>query len=105
MNEINYLLVAILVMAIATYFTRLVPFIIFEPGKDGSILNYISKNTLPMVMTILVIYMLKDVDYLSSEIIYTLLALFVTTGFHIYKRNALLSILAGTIVYMMTVQM
>jgi len=105
MNEIEYLLAAILVMAISTYLTRLTPFLMFTPGKDNAKLNFVAKNTPPMVMMILVIYMLKEVDYLSTEIFYTLFALAVTVGLQILKRNALLSIVSGTIVYMFFVQM
>ena len=105
MNEIEYLLGAILVMAISTYFTRLTPFLMFTPGKENAKLNFVAKNTPPMVMMILVIYMLKEVDYLSTEIFYTLFALAVTVGLQILKRNALLSIVSGTIVYMFFVQM
>ena len=105
MNEIEYLLAAILVMAISTYLTRLTPFLMFTPGKENAKLNFVAKNTPPMVMKILVIYMLKEVDYLSTEIFYTLFALAVTVGLQILKRNALLSIVSGTIVYMFFVQM
>jgi branched-subunit amino acid transport protein AzlD len=105
MNEIEYLLAAILVMAISTYLTRLTPFLMFTPGKENAKLNFVEKNTPPMVMMILVIYMLKEVDYLSTEIFYTLFALAVTVGLQILKRNALLSIVSGTIVYMFFVQM
>ena len=105
MNEIEYLLAAILVMAISTYLTRLTPFLIFTPGKENAKLNFVAKNTPPMVMMILVIYMLKEVDYLSTEIFYTLFALAVTIGFQVLRRNALLSIVSGTIVYMFFVQM
>ena len=105
MNEIEYLLAAIMVMAISTYLTRLTPFLMFTPGKDNAKLNFVAKNTPPMVMMILVIYMLKEVDYLSTEIFYTLFALAVTVGLQILKRNALLSIVSGTIVYMFFVQM
>ena len=105
MNEIEYLLAAMLVMAISTYLTRLTPFLMFTPGKDNAKLNFVAKNTPPMVMMILVIYMLKEVDYLSTEILYTLFALAVTVGLQILKRNALLSIVFGTIVYMFFVQM
>ena len=105
MNEIEYLLAAILVMGISTYLTRLTPFLMFTPGKDNAKLNFVAKNTPPMVMMILVIYMLKEVDYLSTEIFYTLFALAVTVGLQILKRNALLSIVSGTIVYMFFVQM
>ena len=105
MNEIEYLMAAILVMAISTYLTRLTPFLMFTPGKENAKLNFVAKNTPPMVMMILVIYMLKEVDYLSTEIFYTLFALAVTVGLQILKRNALLSIVSGTIVYMFFVQM
>jgi len=105
MNEIEYLLAAMLVMAISTYLTRLTPFLKFTPGKENAKLNFVAKNTPPMVMMILVIYMLKEVDYLSTEIFYTLFALAVTVGLQILKRNALLSIVSGTIVYMFFVQM
>jgi branched-subunit amino acid transport protein AzlD len=105
MNEIEYLLSVMLVMAISTYLTRLTPFLMFTPGKENAKLNFVAKNTPPMVMMILVIYMLKEVDYLSTEIFYTLFALAVTVGLQILKRNALLSIVSGTIVYMFFVQM
>lgn len=105
MNEIEYLLAVMLVMAISTYLTRLTPFLMFTPGKENAKLNFVAKNTPPMVMMILVIYMLKEVDYLSTEIFYTLFALAVTVGLQILKRNALLSIVSGTIVYMFFVQM
>lgn len=105
MNEIEYLLAAMLVMAISTYLTRLTPFLMFTPGKENAKLNFVAKNTPPMVMMILVIYMLKEVDYLSTEIFYTLFALAVTVGLQILKRNALLSIVSGTIIYMFFVQM
>lgn len=104
MNEINYLLAVMLVMTVSTYITRLTPFLLFGKGQESALLNYISKSTPPMVMTILVIYMLKDVEYLTFEIVYTFIALLVTAGLHIYKRNALLSIVSGTIVYMIFVQ-
>ena len=105
MNEIEYLLAAMFVMAISTYLTWLTPFLMFTPGKENAKLNFVAKNTPPMVMMILVIYMLKEVDYLSTEIFYTLFALAVTVGLQILKRNALLSIVSGTIVYMFFVQM
>ena len=105
MNEIDYLLATMIVMAISTYFTRIIPFLLFVQGKDNTKLDFISKSTPPMVMTILVIYMLKGVDYLSTEIFYTLFALAVTVGLQVLKRNALLSIVSRTFVYMFFVQM
>lgn len=105
MNELHYLIGVIIAMALSTYFTRLIPFVLFRPGKESSLLNYVAKSTPPMVMMILVVYMLKDVNFYSFELVYTFLSLVVTIGLHIYKRNALLSIVTGTAIYMFFVQM
>ena len=105
MIDISYLLLVMLVMTLATYATRLTPFVLFSRGQERALINFIAKNTPPMIMTILVIYMLKGVNYLSFEGIYTFIAILVTVVFHLYRRNALLSIIAGTVVYMVAVQM
>ena len=105
MSDLSYLLLVMLVMTFATYTTRLTPFLLFSRGQERSLINFIAKNTPPMIMTILVIYMLKGVNYLSFEGVYTFLAILATVVFHLYKRNALLSIIAGTAVYMVAVQM
>jgi len=105
MTDISYLLLVMLVMTVATYATRLTPFVLFSQDQERALINFIAKNTPPMVMTILVIYMLKGVNYFSFEGVYTLIAILVTVVFHLYKRNALLSIIAGTVVYMVAVQM
>ena len=75
MNELDYLIIVIIVMALSTYFTRLIPFVLFTSGRESSILNYVAKSTPPMVMMILVVYMLKDINDQSYELIYTLIAL------------------------------
>ena len=105
MADINYLLLVILIMTAATYTTRLAPFVLFASHKETPMLTFIAKSTPPMVMTILLIYMLRGVNYLSFEVVYTFIALLVTVGFHLYRRNALLSIIAGTIVNKIAVQL
>jgi len=105
MTDISYLLLVMLVMTVATYATRLTPFVLFSRGQARPLINFIAQNTPPMVMMILVIYMLKGVNYISFEGVYTFIALLVTIVFHLYRRNALLSIIAGTAVYMIAVQM
>ena len=104
MTDISYLLLVMLVMTVATYMTRLTPFVLFSRGQERALINFIAKNTPPMIMTILVIYMLKGVNYVSFEGIYTFIAILATVVFHLYRRNALLSIIAGTVVYMVAIQ-
>ena len=79
MTDISYLLLVMLVMTVATYATRLTPFVLFSRGQERALINFIAKNTPPMIMTILVIYMLKGVNYLSFEGIYTFIAILLTT--------------------------
>lgn len=102
--SIEYLLMAIVIMSLATFATRLPPFLLFSGREQHPLLQFLSKYTPPMVMSILVIYMLKSVDYLSAEGIYAVIALATTIGTHLCWRNALFSIVAGTAVYMACVQ-
>jgi len=104
MSSISYLLLVFIFMALATYVTRLAPFVIFSQHHERPLLKFVAKYTPPMVMTILVIYMLKGVQYNSVEGLYYILALLVTVFFHLLIKNALLSIFAGTLVYMIAIQ-
>ena len=102
--SIEYLLIVIAVMSVATFATRLPPFLLFSGREQHPLLQFIAKYTPPMVMSILVIYMLKSVDYLSVEGLYASIALATTVAVHLWYRNALVSIVAGTAVFMALVQ-
>lgn len=102
--NIEYLLIVIVIMSAATFATRLPPFLLFSGREQHPLLQFLSKYTPPMVMSILVVYMLKSVDYLSAEGLYAVIALVVTVGLHLWRRNALMSIVAGTAVFMACIQ-
>jgi branched-subunit amino acid transport protein AzlD len=102
--NIEYLVMVIAIMSVATFATRLPPFVLFSGREQHPLLQFIARYTPPMVMTILVIYMLKSVDYLSAEGLYAFIALFVTIGVHLWRRNALVSIVTGPAVFMSFVQ-
>tara|TARA_B110000914_G_C15360800_1_gene398423 strand:+ start:186 stop:500 length:315 start_codon:yes stop_codon:yes gene_type:complete len=102
--NIEYLVVVIVIMSLATFATRLPPFVLFSGREKHPLLQFVAKYTPPMVMTILVIYMLKGIDFLAMEGLHAFAALLATTAFHLWKRNALLSIFIGTALYMMLVQ-
>ncbi len=102
--NIEYLIIVIAIMAIATFATRLPPFVLFSGREQHPLLRFIAKYTPPMVMTILVIYMLKGVNYLAMEGLFTFIALSATIATHLWKRNALLSICVGTATFMAAVQ-
>lgn len=101
----NHDLILILIIAFVTFLTRVIPFIALS-NKKSPLIEYLGKVLPFCIMAMLVIYCLKDIDFLSgyhgiSEII----AVMTVIILHIYKRNTLLSIIAGTIVYMICVQM
>lgn len=105
MTDTQYLLALIVIMAGVTFATRAFPFVALKGRGDHPTLDFIGRYMPPAVMTILVLYTLKSVDlstppYGAVEII----ALLITTAFHLWKGNSLLSIFAGTAFYMAALQ-
>ncbi len=101
----NILLITV-VVALATFATRVFPFLCFRSDKPPAIILAIEKNLPPMILMLLVIYCLKDVEWTISP--YGLPELFtiaVVTGLHLWKRNPMLSIFAGTGLYMLLMQL
>lgn len=96
----------ILAVALTTFATRVLPFLIFPKGKEiPEVVRYLGRVLTPAVIGMLVIYCLKGTTL--SELPYGIpegFAVLVTAGLHIWKRNNLLSIGAGTILYMFLIQ-
>ncbi len=106
MSELSYLLMVFLVMTVATFITRLIPFVAFRNKSDHPLLMYLGRYMPPAIMTVLVIYSLKSVDLSSTPYgVNELLALSLTTLLHLWRGNALLSIFSGTLFYMAAVQL
>lgn len=105
MTETLHMLVTIAVVALATFATRVLPFLCFGSREPPAILSTIEKNLPPMILLLLVIYCLRNVQWLSAPYgIPELLTIGVVAGLHFWKRNAMLSIFAGTGLYMALVQ-
>ena len=92
---------------LATMLTRFLPFIIFPAGKETpEFIKYLGKVLPAAVFGFLVVYCLKNVEILSgSHGIPELIAVAVVVILHLWKRQMLLSILGGTVVYMLLVQL
>lgn len=92
---------------LATVLTRFLPFIIFPAGKEmPQIIKYLGKVLPAAVFGFLVVFCLKNVEILSgSHGIPELIAVAVVVILHLWKRQMLLSILGGTVVYMLLVQL
>ena len=94
-------LVIIAAVAGTIFFTRLCPFLFFPPGKPiPPVIQYLGKVLPPAVIGMLVIYCLKAVSITLPEFI----AVAVVILLHVWKRNNLLSIGVGTVLYMVLIQ-
>lgn len=104
MNSNLYLLGAIGITTLVTIFLRFAPFLIFRQ-KTPKIVLYLGQVLPEAIMAMLVVYCLKNVSFVSgSRGIPEAIALALVILLHKWKHNTLLSILGGTIGYMMLVQ-
>ena len=96
----------IAVTALVTMSTRFLPFLIFgEKRKTPEIVLYLGKVLPCAIMGMLVVYCLKDVAPLAYPYgIPEALGILFVAALHLWKRNSLLSIGAGTVFYMILVQ-
>ena len=99
-------LAVILVAAVCTFATRVAPFLLFNGKKPiPPIVRYLGEALPPAVIALLVVYCVKNVNWLAAPHgAPELLCIAVTALLHVWKRNNLLSIFGGTILYMVLIQ-
>ena len=99
---------ALLVAVVAgvTALIRFLPFVVFGGGRPTPRFIVYLAGVLPCaIMAMLVVYCLKNVSFLSGNHgLPELLAIAITVGLHLWKRQMLFSISGGTICYMLLVQ-
>jgi branched-subunit amino acid transport protein AzlD len=97
----GYVLVAILAMALVTLLCRAAPFLFFMRRRPPAILDFLQVYIPPMIMTVLVLGSYKGINFRASPWgIPELAAGLTVAGLHLWKRNTLVSIFAGTALYM-----
>ncbi len=96
--------VLILAMAITTIVLRFLPFMIFGKHTPAYV-SYLGKVLPQAIIALLVIYCLRDVSVISPPYgIPEFIAGGTVVGMQAWKRNAVISILSGTIVYMVLIR-
>jgi len=100
-------IIIIAMVVLGTMITRFLPFVLFPAGKETpGYVKYLGRVLTPAALGLLVIYCLKDVNFLAgSHGVPELIAMAVVTALHFWKRQVLLSIAGGTVVYMLLVQL
>ncbi len=104
MDQHTFLL--FIIVAGVTILLRFLPFMIFNGKRQiPSYILYLG-NVLPYaIMGMLIIYCLRSVTFSSlGEWLPSLIGVVVVVVLHLWKRNTLISIMGGTLVYMFLVQ-
>ena len=106
MADYTHAMIIIVVMGLATMATRLLPVLIFGRNENvPDLILYLGKVVPYTAMGLLIVYCLKDVSvWKGSHMIPEMIALGVVSGTYIWKRNSILSVVIGTVVYMVLVQ-
>lgn len=97
----------ILVMALVTAALRFLPFMIFTKGrKVPEVVAYLGRVLPYAVMAMLVVYCLKGISFVQMPFgLPEIISVVLVVVLHVWKRNTLLSIVGGTVCYMLLVQL
>jgi len=100
-------IIIIVTVAVCTIITRALPFILFGGKKEVPQRVFYLGRVLPAaVIGTLIVYCLKGVDLTTAPYgVAELISVGLVAGLHMWKRNALVSIAAGTVCYMVLIQL
>lgn len=105
MIDVRHSLLLIAVMTAVTVLIRFLPFILFSKNPPKLIL-YLGQVLPYSIMAMLVIYCLRGASFTgSSHGIPEIVSVLLVVLLHKWKHNSLLSILSGTVCYMLLVQL
>jgi branched-subunit amino acid transport protein AzlD len=99
-------IITIGMVILGTVITRFLPFILFRPDKPTpKYIQYLGKVLPSAALGLLVIYCFKDVSFFNgTHALPELISVTAIIILHIWKRQMLVSIAGGTLIYMFLVQ-
>jgi branched-subunit amino acid transport protein AzlD len=106
MPDTPYLVAASLTMFAVTFALRALPFAALRPLRDSALIGYLSRHMPAGIMVILVVYTLRGISLGAAP--YGLpeaLAVAATVVLDLVKGNAVASIIGGTAVYVVLVNL
>ena len=96
--------IIIAVMSVVTMLIRFLPFLVFRK-RTPKYVSYLGRVLPPAIIGMLVIYCLKDITpALYPFGLPELIACACVVGVQVWRRNSLISILSGTIIYMLLIE-
>jgi branched-subunit amino acid transport protein AzlD len=100
-----YVLASLLAMAAVTVFCRAAPFLFFMKRRPPAVVDYLQRYIPPMIMTVLVLGSYKGISFGAPGLwVPPVAAGLAVAGLHLWRRNALVSIFAGTAIYMLLIR-
>lgn len=97
--------ITIIAVVIGTMLTRFLPFIVFPEGKKPpAYISYLGRVLPYAVVGLLLVYCMKDAVGTVWHGLPEFIAIACIALIHKLKRNMLLSMAAGTVIYMLLVQ-
>ena len=105
MNNIHAMIL-VATMAAVTFLIRALPFLVFSSkDKTPKVILYLGDVLPCAIIGMLVVYCLKDVSFTGpTHAVPEIVSVAAVAALQAWKRNSLLSILAGTLIYMGLVQ-
>lgn len=103
----SYILSCVAVCAAVTAALRFLPFLIFGGGKKTpAFIAYLGRVLPCAIIGMLVVFCLRNTDLSQLRgFLPALIGCVLTAALHLWRRNTLLSIAAGTVCYMLLVQL
>ena len=93
--------VLVAAMALTTAALRFLPFLIFRK-RTPAYIAYLGRVLPAAIIGMLVVYCLKDISFAASPFgLPELVASACVVGMQLWRRNSLVSILTGTVIYML----
>ncbi len=98
--------ITIAVVMLGTMLTRFLPFIIFPSNKKPPKFIEVLSTSLPYaVMGMLIVYCVRNAFFTENHGVFELFSIVAVVLLHKWKKNMLLSIAGGTVIYMALVQL
>ena len=99
-------LASIAVMAVVTFLTRALPFLLFDRGDHPpKLVLYLGRVLPPAIIAMLIVYCLKGVTFTTlGGWVPPLAAALAAVLLHLWKGDDLISIFGATVFYMVLVQ-
>ena len=103
----NHAILVIAVTAVVTAVLRFIPFLIFGGKRETpAYISYLGRLLPYAVMAMLVAYRLRNSSFAAAPFgAPELISCAVVALLHVWKRSSILSILGGTVCYMLLVQL